>query len=229
VATPDTITIPFLLWVLVFMPALGVLSWRRVNSGKPLLPKERRYRAMIVLQVLLLVLTSLAAKQSNFSLFGPAWPPAWTWAAAAAYLLFIASRIRVGWRKLTEERKQRARLTLPQNPAEMRYWIPISLLAGVTEEYAYRGVAFSVLSRITGSPGIALVVCVLSFGIAHIMQGWHATLGIVLLAILFHIVVLLTQSLYLVIAFHAAYDLVIGVLGMRVLATVKPPESQPAF
>jgi membrane protease YdiL (CAAX protease family) len=226
---PDAITIPFLLWVLVLMPALGVLSWRRLKSGKPLPPKERRYRAMITLQVLLLVITSLAAKQNNVNLFAPAWPPAWTWLAAAGYLLFIAMRARVGWRRLPEERKQRARLTLPENPAQMGYWIPISLLAGVTEEYAYRGVAYSVLSQITGSPGISLVVCVLSFGIAHMMQGWRATLGIVLLAILFHITVFLTEGLYLVIAFHVAYDLVIGILGMRALAALKPPEVQPAI
>ena len=226
---PDTISILFLLWVLVLMPVLGFLSWRKVKSGTPLPPKERRYRAMIVLQVLLLSLTYLAAKENNFSLFGPAWPPDWTWVAAAAYLVLIMARIRAGWRKLTEERKQRARLTLPENPAEMRYWIPISLLAGVTEEYAYRGVAFSVLARITGSPLISLALCVFSFGIAHMMQGWRAAKGVAVLALLFHCVVLLAQSLYLVIAFHVAYDLVIGVLAMRALGSVKPPEAQPAF
>jgi membrane protease YdiL (CAAX protease family) len=210
-------------------PVLGVLSWLRVRSGKPLPPKDRRYRAMIVLQVLLFAITSLAAKQNDVRLFGPVWPPAWTWAAAAAYLLFITARIRVGWRKLTEERKHRARLTLPENPVEMRYWIPTSLLAGVSEEYAYRGVAYSVLSQITGSPAISLIVCVLTFSIAHMMQGWRATVGIALLAVLFHLTVLLTQSLYLVIVFHVAYDLVIGILGMRALTAVKPPEAQPAF
>jgi membrane protease YdiL (CAAX protease family) len=226
---PDTITIPFLLWVLVLMPVLGILSWRRLRSGKPPRPKERRHRAMIVLQVLLLAITSLAAKQNNFSLFGPAWPPAWTWVAAAAYLLVLSLRIRVGWRKLSEELKQRARLTLPENPAEMRYWILISLLAGITEEYAYRGVAYSVLSRITGAPGTSLLICLFAFGVAHMMQGWRGVRGAVALGALFHCIVFLTQSLYLVIAFHAAYDLVIGILGMRALAAVKPPEPQPAF
>jgi hypothetical protein len=184
---------------------------------------------MIVLQVALLGITSLAAQQNNFRLFGPAWPPLWTWVAAAAYLVFIAVRVRIGWRKLNEERKQRARLTLPENPAEMRYWVPISLLAGFTEEYAYRGLAYSLLSQITGSPGISLAVCVLSFSIAHMMQGWRAAVGVALLAILFHIIAFLTQSLYLVIVFHAAYNLVIGILGVRALAPLKPPEPQPAF
>jgi membrane protease YdiL (CAAX protease family) len=184
---------------------------------------------MIALQVLLLVITSLAAKQNNFSLLGQAWPPAWTWVAASAYLLVLSLRIRVGFRKLTEERKQGARLTLPESPAEMRYWIPISLLAGVTEEFAYRGVAYNVLSQITGSPGISFLVCVFVFGIAHMMQGWRGVRGAVALAALFHCIVFLTQSLYLVIVFHAAYDLVIGILGMRALAAMRPPEPQPAF
>ena len=224
----DTITIPFLLWVLVLMPVLGVLSWLKVKSGKPLAAKERRYRAMIALQVLLLVMTALAAKQNDLSLFGAVWPPAWSWVAAAGYLLFIAARVRIGWRRLPEERKQRARLTLPENRREMGYWIPISLLAGVTEEYAYRGVAYIVLSQITGSAAIALVVCVFAFGVAHMMQGWRGATGAATLAILFHCTVLLTQTLYLVVAFHAAYDLVIGILGMRALAAAKPAEAQPA-
>jgi membrane protease YdiL (CAAX protease family) len=184
---------------------------------------------MIVLQVLLFAITSLAAKQNSISLLGPPPPPAWTWAATAAYLVFIAVRVRIGWRKSAEERKQKARLTLPENRAEMLYWIPISLLAGVTEEYAYRGVAFSVLSQITGSAAISFTLCVLAFSIAHMMHGWRATMGIAFLAILFHLIVFLTQSLYLVIVFHAAYDLVIGILGMRALAAVKPPEAQPTF
>ncbi len=184
---------------------------------------------MIVLQVLLFAITSLAAKLNNFSLFGSARPPTWTWAIAAGYLLLMAVRVKIGWRKVTEERKQRARLTLPENQAQMRYWIPISLLAGITEEYAYRGLGYSVLSEITGSAAISLLPCVLAFSIAHMMQGWRATIGIEVLAMLFHAVVFLTQSLYLVIVFHAAYDLVIGILGMHALAVAKPPETQAAF
>jgi uncharacterized protein len=126
---------------------------------------------------------------------------------AGAYLGVIAIRLNAGWRRLSAERKRKARRILPENPSEMRYWIPISLLAGVTEEFAYRGVAYVALSEITRSPMISLVVCVVAFGVAHVVQGWRGVLGAVLLGLLFHLMVFLTKSLYLPIAFHAAYDL----------------------
>jgi membrane protease YdiL (CAAX protease family) len=223
VKPPDSITISFLVFVLLLMPTLGVLSWFRVKSGKPLLPKNRRYRTMIALQLVLLALASLTARQNSLRLLDAHWPAAWVWAVAAAYLTFIAVRLHFGWRRLSEERKQRARLVLPENASQMRYWIAISLLVGLTEEYAYRGVAYTVLS---------VVVCVLSFGFAHMMQGWRGVLLASAMAVLFHITVFLTETLYVVIAFHAAYDLIVGVLAMRVLGrdvAVKPPEAQAAI
>jgi membrane protease YdiL (CAAX protease family) len=232
VKPPDSITISFLVFVLLLMPTLGVLSWFRVKSGKPLLPKNRRYRTMIALQLVLLALASLTARQNSLRLLDAHWPAAWVWAVAAAYLTFIAVRLHFGWRRLSEERKQRARLVLPENASQMRYWIAISLLVGLTEEYAYRGVAYTVLSQITGAPGLAVVVCVLSFGFAHMMQGWRGVLLASAMAVLFHITVFLTETLYVVIAFHTAYDLIVGVLAMRVLGrdvAVKPPEAQAAI
>lgn len=45
----DSITIPYLLWVLGVRPLSRVYSYYRVRSGKPLAPKNRRYRAMILI------------------------------------------------------------------------------------------------------------------------------------------------------------------------------------
>jgi membrane protease YdiL (CAAX protease family) len=211
----DSITIPYLIVVLALMPVLGVRSWFRLKSGKPLPSKNRRYLAMIVLQILLLAGTSLVARQNNISLFGPAWPPAWAWATVVAYLILFAVRTRSGWHKVSEDTKRQARLILPETPIELGYWIPISLLAGVSEEYAYRGVAFIMLSQIAGLPFFSVIVCVLAFGIAHMMQGWRGARVAMLMAIMFHAIVFRTQSLALVMAFHVAYDLTIGILAMQ--------------
>jgi membrane protease YdiL (CAAX protease family) len=154
------------------------------------------------------------------------------WVAAAAYLAFIATRVHVGWRRTTEKQKRRARLVLPETPSQMRYRVVISLLVGVTEEYAYRGVAYTVFSRITGSPALSVLVCILSFGIAHLMQGWRGVVLASSLAVLFHFTVFLTHTLYVAIAFHAAYDLIVGILAMRALVrdrAIRPPEAQAAF
>ncbi len=228
----DSITIPYLVVVLSLMPALGVRSWFRLRSGKPLPPKCSRYRAMIALQLMLLTWTSLVAKQNNIGMFGSVRPPAWTWAAAAAYLTFVGVRVWLGLRKLTPEHREKVRLILPENPSEMRYWLLISLLAGVTEEYAYRGVAYSTLHEITDSLIVSLTACVLAFAIAHVMQGWRYALGAGIVALLCHLMVFLTHTLSLVIVFHVAYDLTIGVLAMQALmrnAAATTPGTQVAF
>jgi hypothetical protein len=60
----------FLTYVLLAMPALGIASYFRVRSGKPLPPKMQRYRAVVILQVLLLALTFVVAKKNQVELFG---------------------------------------------------------------------------------------------------------------------------------------------------------------
>jgi membrane protease YdiL (CAAX protease family) len=199
------------------MPALGVRSWFRLRSGMALPPKRSRYVAMIALQLMLLAWTALVAKQNNISVLGSTRPPSWVWAAVAAYLALVGTRAWWGLRKLTPEGRKKVSLMLPESPSEMRYWVIISFLAGMTEEYAYRGVVYSTVYDITNSLIVSLTICVLAFAIAHVMQGWRYALGAGLIALLCHLVVFLTQTLSVVIVFHIAYDLLVGALGMQAL------------
>ena len=210
----DSITIPYLFMILVWMPASAVRSYFRLKSGKPVPPKLRRYRVMIASQILILAYSLLAARENRINLLGQA-PVAWIWVVTTLYLGLLAFLLHNVWRRLSPERKQRARLLLPENPREMRYWIPISLLAGLSEECAFRGVAYIVLRELTGSPAISVAVCVLSFAVAHITQGWRGVLGTAIIALAMHVIVFLTAGLYLVIATHAVYDLIVGVIAMQ--------------
>jgi len=167
---------------------------------------------MLAFQFVFLFFTSLAAKQNGIQIFGPVSPPAWTWAAAAVYVVLIGVSF---WRKFwkaTPKQKHKIRVTLPENPDELWYWIAISFLAGVTEEYAYRGVAIAAIYEMTGSLTVALAICVFAFTVAHVMYGWREVIGIALFALLCHLAVLYTHTLSLVVAVHVAYDLVLGVL-----------------
>jgi len=49
------------------------------------------------------------------------------------------------------------------------------------------------------------------------LQGWRGVLGTFLMALVFHGLVFLTAGLYMPIAIHIVYDLVVGYLGMRML------------
>jgi membrane protease YdiL (CAAX protease family) len=167
---------------------------------------------MIASQFVLLFFTSLAAKPNGIQVFGPVWPPAWTWAAGSVYVVLIGVWFwRTFWKSSTEQ-KHKTRVMLPENPDELWYWIAISFLAGITEEYAYRGVAYSAIYEMTGSPTVALAICVLAFTVAHVMYGWREVIWVVLFALLCHLAVLYTHTLSLVVAVHIAYDLVLGVL-----------------
>lgn len=215
VAGADSITIPYLLWVLLFFPVMGVISYYRLKSGRPLPRKPRRYGAMIAMQLLLLAYTLLLAQKNQVDLFGKHWPSFWSWILAAAYLAFIGVRLNAAWRRLKPERKQRARVLLPENPPEMFYWVPISFLAGLSEETAFRGMVYVALIEMTGSAGFAVTVCVLAFALAHMLQGWRGVLGAGVIGLVMHAVVYMTQGLYLAIAIHAAYDVVVGTIAMK--------------
>jgi hypothetical protein len=156
----DAVTIPYLSMVLGGMPVMGVRSYLRLKSGKPLPPKSRRYRGMIALQIVLLGYSLVVAQQNRVDLLGRV-PGIWTWLAAAVYLTWIAFRLHRAWKKLNAQRKQRARILLPENPGELRYWVPISLLAGLSEECAFRGMGICRVARDqrvsgTGDDGVCL-------------------------------------------------------------------------
>ena len=210
----DSSTIPYLLIVLGLLPLAGIRSYFRLKSGKPLPPKKRRYVGMMIGEVLLIVYSFLVARKNEVDLLG-SMPGVWTFVGSGLYLTLIALRMERGWKKLSAERKQRARILLPENLNELHYWVPISLLAGLSEECAFRGMAYLGLREVTGLAALSMSLCVLAFAIAHIMQGWRGVLGTGVIALLMHGIVYLTQGLYLAIAVHAAYDLVVGTIAVR--------------
>lgn len=99
----------------------------------------------------------------------------------------------------------------------MRMWVVISALAGLTEECAYRGLTFRILTANHGSVPLALVLCIVCFGLAHMTQGWRGFVATSVIASMMHAVVFLTGSLYLAIVIHAAYDLIVGIIAMPIL------------
>lgn len=201
---------------LVLMPIMGIASYIHIRRGKPLAPKPRRYRNMIVLQLFLLTVTVAGARDSNISLLGR-FPGPLAWSLAAGYMTFFTFRLRAAWTKLGPGRRENARRLLPDHPSLMRMWVVISALAGVTEECAYRGLTYRILTANHGSVALALFLCIGCFGIAHMTQGWRGLLGTSLVAALMHGIVFLTASLYLAIAIHAVYDLIVGIIAMPIL------------
>ncbi|MFY9560709.1 MAG: CPBP family intramembrane glutamic endopeptidase [Terriglobales bacterium] len=208
----------FLFLVLIFVPLAGVAGYFRIRSGKPLRPKRQRYVATMVIQFIILVVTIMAARSEGIELLGRQWGNPLTWLVVAGYMVLLTLRLRHAWAKLSDERKEKARRLLPDDPSLMRLWVGVAALAGISEELAYRGLAYQMLREMGLNIALALLVCVTTFAIGHMTQGWRGVLGTFVLAVLFHCLVFATNSLYLAIAFHAVYNLIVGVIAMPILS-----------
>lgn len=224
-------TISFLIIALIGLPASGVMSWYRLKQGKAPLPKQKRYSATITGLFLLLIFAVVVASREHIVLFPSNLPTAVEWLGGGVFLAVILTRIHFGWRKLKTDRKQALLRILPENRSELWIWAAVSIMAGVAEECVYRGVAYNLLWKLTGSVDAAIAICVLAFGISHMTQGWKAAVWVGLLGLIFHFAVILTGTLYVAIAMHAAYDFFLGLLVIRLLDRDKieaGPQTQPA-
>jgi membrane protease YdiL (CAAX protease family) len=216
-----------LVLILVAMPALGIASYIRLKSGRPLPPKNRRYLATIYVEVILLFAAFFAAQEQGVTLFGPELPGLTAMVAAAAFVAMLLTRVVQSWPRLKPERKRRLRLVLPENGDDLKYWVWVSLLAGIAEECAYRGAAYALLQRWTRSSAAALTLCVVSFALAHMMQGIRSAVGVGIFGLVFHMVVFLTGGLYLAIAMHVVYDFALGVMLMKKMRADPIPAGAP--
>ena len=99
---------------------------------------------------------------------------------------------------------------LPRNGKERAAFFGVSIAAGFTEEYLWRGFCFAKIAQASGSLLFAFLLTSLAFGLAHLYQGvrgvWRATLiGAVL-----GIPVVFTGSLVPSMIAHTAIDMISG-------------------
>lgn len=85
-------------------------------------------------------------------------------------------------------------------------WLALVIAAGITEEFAFRGVLTGLLTLWLG-PAAAWLVSAGLFGVSHSLQGWRGLLGSAAFALALQGVVWLSGGLMLAILAHMAYDL----------------------
>lgn len=133
--------------------------------------------------------------------------------AAAACLLAIALLILVvRWPGREPKTKRRLYELLPHERGEMPLYLGLCAAAAVSEEVAYRGVAFSLLQMLSGSEAVAALLAAVAFALGHAIQGWRSVGAIFLFALGFHVIVLIAGSLWFAVGVHFAYDAIAGVL-----------------
>jgi membrane protease YdiL (CAAX protease family) len=128
----------------------------------------------------------------------------------AGLLAVLVLLMRPMWRKRVEQRSRKVWLFMPRTRRERLLWVGVSVAAGVSEEVTYRGVMFTILWRLTGSPLAAALIASSVFAISHVLQGWKSMAIIFGFAIAFQSIAWLSGSLYVAMVVHAAYDVTAG-------------------
>ncbi len=100
------------------------------------------------------------------------------------------------------------RFLLPVSRTGRRWWIMLSLTAGICEELLYRGYLLHfLLGALELSLPAAWLVGALAFGLAHLYQGWRGILASATMGLVFGLLAIGTGSLFVPMILHAVLDL----------------------
>jgi membrane protease YdiL (CAAX protease family) len=149
-------------------------------------------------------------------------------ALAIGALLMSAQSVARSERLRARTRKSIApvRAMVPHTATEKRWFDRVSVTAGISEEFVYRGFLFAYLTAlIPGMPvGVVVVLAGLVFGLGHSYQGLSGIVKTGTLGILFGAVYWMTASLLAAMLLHAAVDLASGWISWRVIRDGDPAE-----
>ncbi|MGH9458981.1 MAG: CPBP family intramembrane glutamic endopeptidase [Thermoanaerobaculia bacterium] len=219
------VAIAYALLLCGILPLLAWISKRKLDEGIDL-PRMALYAEAFVLQALLLGLSYGTARVLDTPIRGGALldPPALL--VGAATLALALAAMAIGWKIAGAKSADRLRLLVPRRGSERLAWLGVSIAAGVSEEVAFRGVLPIALHRITGTMWVAIAISAAAFAMAHLVQGWWAALFVGLFGLVFHGVVWLTGGLWIAIAVHVLYDIIVGLTMGKLLA--EPAEALDA-
>lgn len=196
----------FLFFFGVVLPFIAYRSRDRLTRMRPLPTRRRLYTSICVQLSLFLVLALGTAWREGIELLR--WPERMLLPGLVTLALFalMVTATRPIKRNAVRRREPRVYFAMPGNAVEMVLWIAVSVMAGVAEEAAYRGVFSDLATRLTGSTAAAWTLAVLAFTVAHANQGLKSMGVIALFALAAHGLVLLSGTLLFAVVLHAAYD-----------------------
>jgi membrane protease YdiL (CAAX protease family) len=185
--------------------------------------------AFLTSPVLSLVRVKLNTSESRWLLDHPLASGVAMTAAGALLLLSSLSGIQclrnVAFRQRIAPTLASMQFVLPVSSIERRWWIVVSLSAGVCEEILFRGFLFNFLhgaqlADIHIGAFAAFLLTALSFGSSHLYQGWQGMVSSVLIGMALGVLAITTGSLLLPILLHI-------LMNVKILWMYKPLEDNP--
>jgi membrane protease YdiL (CAAX protease family) len=225
-----------LLFFGVLLQILVFRAHRKIEGGTRPIPDRAKHFRGATLEGLMFMSVSIAvASVTRIDLFSidPSRLGRGALAGAAMYAAAVLY-MRPRWKRAVERCAPIVSLYMPRNASERAWWILVSLIAGIGEEITWRGVQTQLLVPIVGSYLVATILCAISFGLAHFIQGWRSVVVVVVFALGFQSVVWASGSLYVAMLVHVAYDITAGLsygrlgrkLGYELPGMASPPGGQ---
>lgn len=136
-------------------------------------------------------------------------------AALGLFLLLvyqlIAARLSIKYRQklMNTDIPQDISILLPDTNGERKLWTVISITAGLTEEFLYRGFLSLALTQLFPAINLPLtaIICSIIFGLGHTYQGVSGVVKTGLLGLFFHALYIATGSIIPGVLLHFAIDL----------------------
>jgi membrane protease YdiL (CAAX protease family) len=205
----------FLILVTVILPFAAIRGAGKAR-GAEFGPSRGQYFASVLFTQGLGLFTALAAARYEWielfpkASFGPK-----NALVALAFLVPALGTIPMRWSWRSFEEKRRMMWLLPNRTSDLGWWLFIALLAGTVEEIVFRGVLFTLWERVLGTWWPSVIVCSVAFALSHFVQGWRAVLVIAAMAVGNHAIVRATGNLYTAMGVHFVYDLLAGMILLR--------------
>jgi membrane protease YdiL (CAAX protease family) len=215
----------FLFYLLVLLPAMALRSARIFNAPpddparSAIPPLATVYRNTIVALLLLLALAWFTARTLDYRLLALPRFAGREFLAGAAALLFQFAMMYASHavRSTDELSDMTVTRLMPQSSRERALYSVVAVVAGISEEAAYRGVLMVIMWHTTGSVWLAVLVSAFAFAAGHVVQGRKSMAVIFVMACSMHALVWYTGTLVIAMAVHALYDLLVPTLRRRIL------------
>jgi membrane protease YdiL (CAAX protease family) len=200
----------YFIGLLVFLCYASFGSRKRIATMPKLPSRTRHFASTLIILGSIFVLALLVARKEWITLYPRVMPPPLQIGVGVALALVLAAGMRPLWRQAVARGDRRLFLFSPQGGREKALWIAVSLMAGVAEETAYRGVLYVLFLTIAKSPWAAAGLSALIFAGNHAVQSNRSMVIIFFFALIFQGLALWTGALYVGMLAHFVFDVIAG-------------------